>query len=193
MMPKTRALVGKVQWVALPALLLILSGCVNSGAGGLMEENFPAVHPRDAVNKVTQYGQEILDGLAVGGKFDNPHVSPSPCGSEHNVKQVPGRNLDHETWWVGHSPYSEGLITYVEVQSEAVIDEALARVKAALEATGWRTVEFGTGSATAQAVLRIAAPEEGYGAVLQGITTVPGSPRIGVNVSSPCLRHPEAE
>ncbi|WP_157963578.1 hypothetical protein [Actinocorallia populi] len=185
----------KMKWCgSLIVSLVVLSGCSSVKLGGLMaEEKYSIAHPKDVAAKVGRYGKEILDGLAIEGKFNNPNISPSPCGSEYNAKRVPGRNLDHETWWVGHSPYSEALITYVEVPSAAVIGEALTRLKAALEGAGWRTVEFGTGSATSQAVLRIAAPEEGYGAVLQGITTVPGSPRIGVNVSSPCLRHPEAE
>ncbi|GAA2720351.1 hypothetical protein [Actinocorallia aurantiaca] len=158
----------------------------------MVEDDFPVAHPRGVVATISQYGKEIVDGLAVGRGFENPNVSPSPCGNEYNAKQVPGRNVDLDTWWVGYSPYSEGIITYIEVPDEEVIGEALTRLKAVLEGIGWRTVEFGAGSPTSQAVLRIAAPQEGYGAVLQGITSVPGSPRIGVNISSPCLRHPEA-
>ncbi|MEO3785578.1 hypothetical protein ABGB12_19790 [Actinocorallia sp. B10E7] len=186
-------LVKAVRRVSLLGIVLVISGCAHAGLGGIvMEEEFPVVHPKDVVVTISNYGKEIIDGLALGRRFDNPNVSPSPCGSEYSARQVPGRNIDHDTWWVGYSPYSEGIITYVEVPSEEVINKALTRLKAALEGAGWRTVEFGAGSATSQAVLRIAAPEKGYGAVLQGITSVPGSPRIGVNISSPCLRHPEA-
>ena len=178
----------------LSVLPVLIAGCMRPVGGMIFmdDEELAFASPERVAERISRYGKDILKGLDVGGRFDNSNVSPAPCGNEYEAKRVPGRNLTHESWWVGYSPYSEALITYVEVPSAEVIGEALARLKAALEKAGWRTVEFGEGGPTSQAVLRIAAPEEGYGAVLQGITTVPGSPRIGVNVSSPCLRHPGA-
>jgi hypothetical protein len=35
--------------------------------------------------------------------------------------------------------------------------------------------------------------EAGYGTRIEGVTTDPNQPRVGVDISSPCRRHPDEE
>ena len=186
--------VGLLNFILLQVSAVSIAGCVRIPAmgGPSTDGRLPVVEPGRVAEKVGEYGGDIINGLGIEGGFDNPNVSPMLCGDASSAKRVLGRNPNRDTWWVDHSPYSEGMITYVEVPSEGAINEALVRLKAVLERSGWKTVEFGLGSSTEQAVLSVAAPEKGYGAVLQGITSVPGHPRIGVDISSPCVRHPGA-
>ncbi|GAA3231907.1 hypothetical protein [Actinocorallia longicatena] len=171
------------------ALLTALTACSSEEERPAVTTNrdLPLAYPKDVATLLSRFGSDVLLGLGAGLRFKNENVRPSPCGDGASVKQVPGRNAGLDSWWVDHSPYSEAIDTYVVLPSLLRIAPGLVRVRDALTGSGWRVVEEHAGSS-----LRLAAPQDGYTATFEAITSVPGSPRIGVTISSPCLRHPDA-
>jgi hypothetical protein len=70
---------------------------------------------------------------------------------------------------------------------------SITRVRDGLQKAGWRIVEFNSWTDSKAPTLKAEAPEKGYGATLEGVTTDPGKPKIGFNFSSPCFHHPDEE
>lgn len=152
-----------------------------------------AVHPREAAEKINWYATQISRIMGPGMKFDRTVVLPLPCGGDGNRRTVPGRNAESNSWWVSYSPYAESIDTFVELDSSRSLQAVLARLRDGLREEGWEIVEYAEQGSSRGAVLKAAAPEAGYGATFEGIAPAAGrTPRIGVNISSPCLRHPEA-
>jgi hypothetical protein len=171
------------------------AGCSLGKGASLPSDDagFSVIHPREAARRVAQYAEEIERVIGREVRLDRAVVLPVPCGGEDSQRSVPGRNTDLSSWWVSYSPYSESIDTFLELDSAHSIQSLMARLRDGLQKAGWRIVEYTEESPSESAVLKAAAPESGYGATFEGIApTVERSPRIGVNVSSPCLRHPEA-
>jgi hypothetical protein len=171
------------------------AGCIQ-GSGIPMSPHdvaVSAVHPREAAEKIAWYAKEISRIMGPGRNFDRTVVLPLPCGGDGSRQTVPGRNVELNSWWVSYSPYAESIDTFVELDSSHSIQPVLARLRDGLREAGWEIVEYIDQGSPGGAVLKAAAPEAGYGATFEGIAPAAGrSPRIGVNISSPCLRHPEA-
>lgn len=157
------------------------------------DEGLSVAYPRETARRIAQYAEEIERIVGPDGRLDRAVVLPVPCG-EGVQRSVPGRNTGLSSWWVDYSPYAESIDTFMELDSARSIQPMMVRLRDGLQRMGWKIVEYSEGSPSESAVLKAAAPESGYGATFEGIApTSERSPRIGVNVSSPCLRHPEAE
>lgn len=154
----------------------------------------PVANPATVAALVGQYGADIERGLGVGKKLSDGFVTPSPCGDETKSRQIkvtgtPNPHLD--SWYVDHSPYSEGIIAYITLSSRDQIEPAVTRLRDVLAKAGWQIREFNPWTADKPPTLAAEAPQAGYGTRVQGIVTDPNHPKIGVNISSPCVRHPD--
>ncbi|GAA0961912.1 hypothetical protein [Actinocorallia libanotica] len=185
-------LMRSVRFGVLPVLVFaMLAGCSRDKEFTALPDgaDMPVAHPGETAEKVARYAKEIGKVIGPRGRLDRTVVLPVPCGGEGSRRSVPGRNTELDSWWVSYSPYAESIDTFVELDSADAIRPMLARLRDGLREAGWQIVEY----AEDGGVLKAAAPEAGYGATFEGLApTSERSPRIGVNVSSPCLRHPGA-
>lgn len=181
--------------MALTLAALLLVACTTSGTKDRnvpKESEYPVAHPRDVADRLIAYSKDLLNGLRPGLKLNNAKVAPLPCGDEKEAEAVPGRNLNHETWWPAQSPYTELIDTFVELPADTAIQPTLVSLRDYFASKGWRIDEFTSETATQAGALKAQAPEEGYGVRVDGISSADGrTPRIGVTFSSPCLRHPD--
>lgn len=153
----------------------------------------PFARPEAVAALLTKYGKEIEKGLGLGSTLIDPAVTPSPCGDETRARRVRGTNPNLDSWFVYHSPYSEAVISYVNLTSRDQIGIAITRLRDSLQKAGWKIIEFNPVQGPKAAGLAAEAPEAGYGTRVEGVTTDPNQPRIGVDISSPCLRHPDEQ
>ncbi|QKW33468.1 hypothetical protein HUT06_05015 [Actinomadura sp. NAK00032] len=160
----------------------------------------PVAHPRVVAGKVDGMADQIKEGLGLGDPVESKTggVNPLPCGKEADRRAVrrtnpPDTNPYLEPWFVDYSPYTMTVNTWVSVRSKAEATAALTRLSERLSSTGWRITAFSR-PADGTWQLRVTAPEKGYGAVLEAPIAGAGTEqRIGLDVSSPCFRHPEEE
>ena len=162
-------------------------------------DGLPVAHPKDVAGKIEALTGQIQKGLAVGPPADSrtAGVNPLPCGNDADRRGVrrtgpPDANPYLNPWYVDYSPYLMTVNTWMSVRSKEEATAALTRLGEHLRGAGWRVAAFSRPSGGMWR-LRVAAPEKGYGAVLEAPIAGGGSEhRIGVNVSSPCFRHPDA-
>lgn len=161
--------------------------------------DLPVAHPQEVADKVEGLSGQIQKGLGVGLPADSrtAGVNPLPCGNEGDRRGVrrtdpPDVNPYLKPWYVDYSPYLMTVNTWMSVRSKDEATAAMTRLSEHLREAGWRVASFRRPSGGVWQ-LRVAAPEDGYGAVLEAPITGGGSEqRIGVNISSPCFRHPDA-
>jgi hypothetical protein len=189
MIHRWRLLVGE----AVSAVLL--TSCTQGGLTPLVNPNdkLPFARPEVVAALLTKYREEIEKGLGLGKPLLDKFVTPGPCGDETRARQVKGTNTNLDSWYVDYSPYSEAVITYVNLTSRDQIGTAITRLRDSLQKAGWKIIEFNPVQGQKAAGLAAEAPEAGYGTRIEGVTTDPNQPRIGVDISSPCLRHPDEE
>jgi hypothetical protein len=178
-------------------LAVLLTSCVNGGPIPLMNPNdkLPFARPEAVATLLTKYRKDIEKGLGLGKPLIDPSVTPSPCGDETRARRVGGFNTNLDSWYVDYSPYSEAVIAYVNLTSKGQMETAITRLRDSLQKAGWQIFEFNPqhGLNRKPAGLAAEAPEAGYGTRIEGIITDPKQPRIGVDISSPCLRHPDEQ
>ncbi|GAA1806560.1 hypothetical protein [Actinomadura chokoriensis] len=163
------------------------------------KSDLPVAHPREVAGKVEGLRGQIEKGLGVGLPADSrtAGVNPLPCGNEADRRGVrrtgpPGVNPYLKPWYVDYSPYAMTVNTWMSVRGKDEATAALTRLSEHLREEGWRVASFERPSGGTWQ-LRVAPPESGYGAVLEAPIAGRGSEqRIGVNISSPCFRHPDA-
>jgi hypothetical protein len=163
-------------------------------------DELPVAHPRMVAGKVDGMAGQIKEGLGLGGPVESKTggINPLPCGNGADREEVrrtdpPDTNPYLQPWFVDYSPFMMTVNTWVSVRSEAEATAALTRLSERLSGTGWRITAFNR-PAGGTWQLRVAAPEKGYGAVLEAPIAGEGTEqRIGLDVSSPCFRHPDEE
>jgi hypothetical protein len=157
-------------------------------------------HPKAAAERVTTFARAIAGGLAAHGELNRlpSEVSPQPC--DHIDQTLPVTPPDAENpytdpWYVDYSPYTMMYIGYVELMPSTSPQAVVIQLRDYLSDLGWHSLENNHELPTPdeQDRLLIEAPDGGYGAQIIGMTTPAGRPRIAIYVSSPCLRHPEAD
>lgn len=161
-------------------------------------EGMRVEHPEAAAGRVTTLVTAIAAGLDGFGKLSRApeEMSPQPCDHVDEMQPVATPdtgegNPFENSWYVDYSPYTMLYIGYADVASPSSFPPLISRLRDRLGASGWRprevTLEAGRAS------LVIEAPEDGYGARILGVTSAARRARVAVYVSSPCLRHPDAE
>ncbi|MGI8335774.1 hypothetical protein ACRYCC_37995 [Actinomadura scrupuli] len=176
-------------------LAVLLTSCMHGGSTPHVNPNekLPFARPEAVAALLTKYRKEIEEGLGLGKPLIDPSVTPSPCGDETRARKVKGENSNLDSWYVDYSPYSEVVIAYVNLTSRDQIGTAITHLRDSLQKAGWKIIEFNPDHGQKAAELAAEAPEAGYGTRIEGVTTDPRQPRIGVDISSPCLRHPDEQ
>ncbi|WP_157431098.1 hypothetical protein [Actinomadura macra] len=162
-------------------------------------DNLPVAHPQGIADKVDGLAGQIKKGLGLEkiSESRTGGVNPLPCGNGADRREVrrtepPSVNPYLKPWYVDYSPFMMTVNTWVSVQSKAEATAALVRLSDRLRRAGWQITSFAQPpGGTWQ--LRVMAPEKGYGAVLEAPIAGEGNEqRVGLDVSSPCFRHPDA-
>jgi hypothetical protein len=196
-------MIQKWRAVAITAMLAgLVARCTHTRGGGTPtvkpNDALAVAHPKDVAAKVNAYVAQIEKTLGKPLRAHKDEVDPSPCGedeSRRKVKVSGGQNANpaHDSWYVDYSPYSIGVISDIDVPTRDSIALSITQVRDELQKAGWRIVEFNSWTDSKAPTLKAEAPEKGYGATLEGITTDPSKPKIGFNFSSPCFHHPDEE
>jgi hypothetical protein len=162
------------------------------------DDALAVAYPKDVATKVNAYVAQIEKILGKPLRTYKDEVDPSPCGEDENRRKVKvpsgqSANPTHDSWYVDYSPYSIGVISDIDVPTSDSIAVSITRVRDGLQKAGWHIVEFNSWTDRKAPTLKAEAPEKRYGATLEGVTTDPAEPKIGLNFSSPCFRHPDEE
>lgn len=163
-------------------------------------DNLPVAHPKDVGAKVDALAQQMeKEFRRLGMKTERQpgELSPLPCGNEMDRKEVrpteaPAVNPYTQEWYVDYSPYLIGVHTWATAHSATAATTALTRLRDHLQKSGWKIVSFEQPSNRSWQ-LKVEAPDRTYGALLEAPIAGPGTEqRIGIDVGSPCFRHPDA-